>query len=60
MGLGRKRYLIPAEAIADEASGSITLEVNQETVERAPTFPNPRVGADEELQRTTREHYGYG
>jgi hypothetical protein len=60
MGLGRKHHLVPIEAIADQGPGAITLGVNQETVERAPRFANPHVGPDEELQRATREHYGYG
>jgi hypothetical protein len=60
VGLGRKYYLVPVEAIADEAPGGITLGVDQQTVESAPTFSNPHAGPDEELQRATREHYGYG
>jgi sporulation protein YlmC with PRC-barrel domain len=59
LGLGRKHHLVPVEAVSEEGPGSITLGVDQEIVERAPTFPNPRVGADEEYQRTIREHYGY-
>ena len=60
MGLGRKHYLVPIEAITDQGPGAITVGVDQETVERAPRFANPHVGPDEELQRATREHYGYG
>ena len=60
LGLGRKHHLVPVEALSEEGPGSITLGVNQETVESAPTFPNPQVGPDEEYQRTIREHYGYG
>jgi len=60
MGLGRKHYLVPVEAIAEQGPGAITLGVDQETVERAPRFANPYVGPDEEQQRATREHYGYG
>ncbi len=60
LGLGKTHHLVPVEAITDEASGSVTLGVDQGTVESAPTFPNPRVGPDERLQRATREHYGYG
>lgn len=59
LGLGRKHHLVPVEAVSEEGPGSITLGVDQETVERAPIFPNPQVGADEEYQRTIREHYGY-
>ena len=60
LGLGRKHHLVPVEAITDEAPGSVTLGVDQGTVESAPAFPNPRVGPDDELQRAVREHYGYG
>jgi hypothetical protein len=60
LGLGRKHHLVPVEAITDESPGSITLGVDQQTVESAPNFPNPQVGPDDELQRVVREHYGYG
>jgi PRC-barrel domain len=60
LGLGKKHHLVPVEAIANEAPGSITLGVDQQAVEGAPTFPDPHAGPDEELQRATREHYGYG
>jgi hypothetical protein len=60
LGFGKKHHLVPVEAISEEGLGSITLGVNQETVESALTFPDPHARPDEELQRTTREHYGYG
>jgi sporulation protein YlmC with PRC-barrel domain len=60
VGLERKHHLVPIEAVSEEDAGSITLGVDQETVERAPTFPNPHVVPEEEYQRTIREHYGYG
>jgi hypothetical protein len=60
LGLERKHHLLPVEAISEEDSGSITLGVDQESVESAPTFPNPHAGPDEEYQRAIREHYGYG
>jgi hypothetical protein len=59
MGLRTKHYLVPVEAIADEDAGSITLEVDQQLVESAPTYANPHAGPEEELQRATREHFGY-
>jgi hypothetical protein len=59
MGLRTKHHLVPAEAIAEEDPGSITLEVDQRAVESAPTYDTPHAGPDEELQRTTREHFGY-
>jgi hypothetical protein len=59
LGFGKKHHLVPVEAIAEEAPGSITLKVDQQTVEGAPTFADPHAGPDEKLQRATREHYGY-
>jgi PRC-barrel domain len=59
LGLGRKHHLIPVEAITEEALNAITLGVDEETVEGAPTIPNPLVGPDENHQRTLYEHYGY-
>jgi hypothetical protein len=60
LGIGKKHHLVPVEAIASEDPGSITLEVEQQSVESAPTTANPHDAPDEELQRATREHYGYG
>ena len=59
-GFGTKHYLVPAEAIADEAPGSVTLKVDQQTVESAPTLSEPRSAPDEELQHAAHEHYGLG
>jgi hypothetical protein len=59
MGLRTKHHLVPVEAIAEEDPGSITLGVDEQTVESAPTYDNPHAGPDEELQRLTREHFGY-
>ena len=60
MGFGTKHYLVPAEAIAEEAPGSVTLKVDQQSVEGAPTLSNPKGAPGEELQRAAREHYGLG
>jgi PRC-barrel domain len=60
LGFGKKHHLVPVEAIAEEGPGSITLTVDEQTVESAPTLPDSHARPDEELQRTTREHYGYG
>ena len=59
--LGRKHYLVPVEAIADESAstGQIKLNVNEETLKRSPRFPNPLAGPDAELQRAIYEYYGY-
>ena len=60
LGFGKKHHLVPAEAIAEEAPGSVTLKVDQQTVESAPTLSDPHAGPDEGLQRTAREHFGMG
>ena len=60
LGARKKHHLVPVEAIADEGPGSITLNVDQQTVEGAPTLADPHTEPDEELQRAAREHYGYG
>ena len=60
LGLGKKHHLVPVEAIAEESAGAVTLTVDQQTVESAPTVTNPHAGPDDTLQRATREHYGYG
>ena len=59
LGLGKKHHLVPVEAITDESPGTITLGVDAQTVEGAPTFSNPKAAPDDELQRSAREHYGY-
>ncbi len=60
LGLGKQHYLVPVEAIADQSPGIITLGVDEQTLEGAPIFSNPQAGPDDELQSSTREHYGYG
>ena len=55
---GKKHYLIPVEVIAAEDSGSITLTVDQQTVQSAPTLGDPHAAPDEGLQRGAREHCG--
>jgi hypothetical protein len=58
MGLGTKHRLVPVEAIAEGDPGSITLTVDRQTIESAPTLGDPRAAPDEELQRAAREHCG--
>jgi hypothetical protein len=60
LGFGKKHHLVPVEAIAEEGPGSITLTVDEQTVESAPALADTHAAPDEGLQRTTREHYGYG
>jgi hypothetical protein len=59
-GFGKKHHLVPVEAITGEAPGSIMLSVDEQTIEGAPEFPDPHTAPNDELQRATREHYGYG
>ena len=59
MGLRTKHHLIPVEVIAEEGAGSIRLVADQQEVESTPTYATPHLGPDEELQESTREHYGY-
>jgi hypothetical protein len=60
LGLGRMHCLVPVEAITEQDPGSITLGVDQRSLESAPAFFNPQIAPDERLQWATREHYGYG
>src|SRR5215204_2891816 len=56
MGLGKKHHLVPVEAIAEEEPGSsITLTVDRQTVQSAPTLGDLHTAPDEGLQRAARE-----
>ena len=55
MGLGKKHHLVPVEAITEEEPGSITLRVDQQTVQSAPTLDDPQAAPDEGLQRAARQ-----
>ena len=55
---GKKHYLIPVEVIAEEEPGSVTLTVDQQTVQSAPSLDHPHAAPDESLQRAAREHCG--
>src|SRR5919112_4761897 len=41
LGLERKHHLLPVEAVSEEDPGWITLGVDQDTVESAPTLVHP-------------------
>jgi hypothetical protein len=56
LGFGKKHHLVPVEAIAEEDPGAITLRVDQQTVESAPTLGDPHGAPDEGLQHVAREH----
>ena len=58
MGLGKKYHFIPVEAIAEGEPGSITLTVDQQTLDSAPTLGDPHEAPDDGLQRAAREHCG--
>jgi hypothetical protein len=58
MGFRKKHHLVPLEAIAEEEPGSITLRVDQRTVQSAPALGDPHAAPDEGLQRAAREHCG--
>ena len=53
-----KQHLVPVEVIAGEDPVSITLTVDQQTVESAPTLDDPHAAPGEGLQRAAREHCG--
>ena len=56
MGLGKKHHLVPIEAIAEEEPGSsITLRVDRQTIQSAPTLGDLHTAPDEGLQRAARE-----
>jgi hypothetical protein len=55
---GKKHYLIPVEDIAEEESGYVSLRVDQQTVQSAPSLDHPHAVPDEGLQRAAREHCG--
>ena len=58
MGLAKEHHLVPVEAIAEEEPGSITLTVDQQTVQSALTLDDPHAAPDEGLQRAAREQCG--
>jgi hypothetical protein len=58
LGFGKKHHLVPVEAIAEEEPGSITLRVDQQTVQSALALGDPHAAPDEGLQRAAREHCG--
>jgi hypothetical protein len=60
LGFGTKHRLVPVEAIEEESPGAVTLKVDQQIVDGAPTLADPHTGPGEELQRAAREHYGQG
>jgi hypothetical protein len=58
VSFGKKHHLVPIEAIAEAEPDSITLKVDQQAVESAPTLDDPHAAPDERLQRAAREHCG--
>ena len=60
VGLSAKHHLVPVEAIAEGEPGSITLTVDRQILDSAPTLGDPHEAPDEDLQRAAREHCGLG
>jgi hypothetical protein len=58
IGLSAKHHLVPVEAIAQGEPGSITLTVDRQTLDSAPTVGDPHEAPDDDLQRAAREHCG--
>ena len=56
--LGTKHRLVPVAATAEGEPGSITLKVDQKTLESAPTLGDPHEAPNEELQRAARTNCG--
>jgi hypothetical protein len=56
LGFGKKHHLVPVEAIAEEDPSTITLSIDQQTLESAPKLADPHAAPDEGLQRAAREH----
>ena len=56
IGLSAKHRLVPVEAIAEGEPGSITLRVDQQTLDSAPTLGTPYEAPDEDLQRAALKH----
>jgi hypothetical protein len=44
LGFGKKHHLVPVEAVAEESPGAVTLKVDQQTMEEAPTLADPHAG----------------
>ncbi|HEX5848389.1 MAG TPA: PRC-barrel domain-containing protein [Rubrobacter sp.] len=56
IGLSAKHHLVPVEALAEGEPGSLTLKVDRQTLDSAPTLGDPHEAPDEDLQRAAREH----
>jgi hypothetical protein len=54
----KKHHLVPIEAVAEAEPDSVTLKVDRQAVESAPTLDDPHAAPDEDLQRAAREHCG--
>jgi hypothetical protein len=56
VGFRKKYHLVPIEAVAEAEPDSVTLKVDRQALESAPTLSDPHAAPDEELQRAAREH----
>ena len=55
LGFRKKHHLVPVEAIAEEDPSTITLTIDQQTLESSPKLADPHTAPDEALQRVARE-----
>jgi sporulation protein YlmC with PRC-barrel domain len=58
LGLGKKHFLIPFEAVSETSADRVTLSWDRDTVTNAPQF-DEEAEPDREYQRTVYRHYGY-
>lgn len=58
LGIGKKHYLVPIEAVDDETPGAVHVDQSAEKLQASPAF-DPEGEIDDDLQRAVYEHYGY-
>jgi sporulation protein YlmC with PRC-barrel domain len=58
LGVGKKHFLIPVEAIADVGEGRVTIDENREKVVGSPAF-DPNVVPEPHYHRDLYDYYGY-
>jgi sporulation protein YlmC with PRC-barrel domain len=58
LGLGKKHFLIPMEAVAEASADRVELRHDRDTVTNAPAFAE-EAHPDREYQRAVYRHYGY-
>jgi sporulation protein YlmC with PRC-barrel domain len=58
LGVGKKHFLIPVEAIADVGEGRVTIDQNREKVVGSPAF-DPNDVPEPNYHRALYDYYGY-